>query len=170
MLDFKQWFRGIYLFFTDKPYYEQRKRYLKRQKAVRKKLADQIKDFCPWSGYYMHRIVQTMLEFYQEAYEAGDCAWSEEERTKRIAGQISKAVEHAKMLDRIEDAEACELLDMVNVEPGFEKWLDSLERAGGCIKRDNIHILSGLAYEYLVEKHTKAMYTIIGKHIWDWCD
>jgi hypothetical protein len=142
---------------------------LKRQKAVRKKLKKQIKEFCPWSGYYMHKMIQTMLEFYQEAYEAGDCAWSEETRTKQIAGQISKAVEHAKMLDKIEEAETCELLDM-STEPGFEKYLNSLDRTGCIIKRDNIHILSGLAYEYLVEKHTKAMYNIIGKHIWDWCD
>lgn len=163
-------FKSIKLYFTDKSYYEQRKRYLKRQKAVRKELKKQIKEFCPWSGYYMHKMIQTMLEFYQEAYEAGDCAWSEESRTKQIAGQISKAVQHAKMLDEIEEAEACELLDKVSVEPGFEKWLDSLERKGHSIKRDNIHILSGLAYEYLVEKHTKAMYNILGKHIWDWCD
>ncbi len=162
-------FKSIKLFFTDRPYYEQRKRYLKRQKAVRKKLKKQVKEFCPWSGYYMHRIIQTMLEFYQEAYEAGDCAWSEEARTKQIASQISKAVEHAKMLDKIEEAETCELLDMAT-EPGFEKYLNSLDRTGCIIKRDNIHIISGLAYEYLVEKHTKAMYNIIGKHIWDWCD
>lgn len=162
-------FKDIKLFFTDRPYYEQRKRYLKRQKAVRKKLKKQIKEFCPWSGYYMHKMIQTMLEFYQEAYEAGDCAWSEETRTKQIAGQIAKAVEHAKMLDKIEEAETCELVDMA-AEPGFEKYLNSLERAGHVIKRDNIHILSGLAYEYLVEKHTKAMYNILGKHIWDWCD
>jgi hypothetical protein len=34
-------FKSIKLFFTDRPYYEQRKRYLKRQKAVRKKLKKQ---------------------------------------------------------------------------------------------------------------------------------
>ena len=162
-------FRSIKLFFTDRPYYEQRKRYLKQQKAVRKKLKKQIKEFCPWSGYYMHKIIQTMLEFYQETYEAGDCAWSEETRTKQIAGQIAEAVEHAKMLDKIEEAEPGELIDMA-AEPSFEKYLNSLEHTGHIIKRDNIHILSGLAYEYLVEKHTKAMYNILGKHIWDWCD
>ena len=142
-------FKSIKLFFTDRPYYEQRKRYLKRQKAVRKKLKKQVKEFCPWSGYSIHKMIQTMLEFYQEAYEAGDCAWSEDTRTKQIAGQIAKAVEHAKMLDKIEEAETCELIDIAT-EPGFEKWLNSLERAGHIIKRDNIHILSDLAYEYLV--------------------
>ena len=163
-------FRSIKLWFTDRKYYHQRKRYMKLQKTYRNEMKKQVKEFCPWSGYYMHKMIQTMLEFYQEAYEAGDCTWSEETRTKQIAGQIAKAVEHAKMLDKIEEANTFEILDLISMEPGFEKWLDSLERKGHIIKRDNIHILSGLAYEYLVEKYTKAMYNIIGKHIWDWCD
>lgn len=167
-------FKSIKLFFTDRPYYEQRKRYLKCQKAVRKKLKKQVKEFCPWAGYYMHKMIQTMLEFYYEAYEAGDCAWSEEARTKKIAESISNAVEHAKMLDKIEDADDEDLVKMITNEPGFKKWLDALERKSGYSMRDKVNyevnLLPGLAYEYLIEKHTKAMYNIIGKHIWDWCD
>jgi hypothetical protein len=31
-------------------------------------------------------------------------------------------------------------------------------------------LLSGVAYTYLEEKYTKALYNIIGEHIWEWCD
>ena len=78
----------IKLYFTDRSYYEQRKRYLKLQKAVRKKLKNQIKSFCPWSGYYLHEMIKTMLEFYHKTYLAGDCCWSEEERIENIHARI----------------------------------------------------------------------------------
>ena len=44
-------FKNIKLYFTDKPLYEQRKRYSKLQKEYRNKLKKQAKEFRPWSGW-----------------------------------------------------------------------------------------------------------------------
>jgi hypothetical protein len=63
-------FRTLKLYFTNRPYYEQWKRYKKLQKTMRKKLVQQAKEFCPWSGAYLHDMVKTMLEFYYETYKA----------------------------------------------------------------------------------------------------
>ena len=69
-------FRAIKLWFTDRKYYHQRKRYMKLQKAYRNEMKKQVNEFCPWSGYYMHKMVVTMLEFYYKTYAAKDCCWS----------------------------------------------------------------------------------------------
>ena len=163
-------FKAIKLYFTDRPYYKQRKRYMKRQKAVRRKLRKQVNEFCPWSGYYMHEMIKTMLEFYYETYAAGDCCWSESARTGKIANQLEQAVKAAKALDELEDLESGDLLSRAQQEPGFEKWLEKWKKKTGCNFDEKPALLSGLAYEYFNQKYTKALYNNIGKHIWDWCD
>lgn len=158
----------IKLFFTDRNYYNQRKRYMKRQKAARKEMIKQAKEFCPWSGWYMHKMIVTMLEFYHKTYEAGDCCWSEEQRVKRVAAQTKKALDSAHDLDMYEDLEEEELLAIADKEPGFKKYVEKWENKTGT--KANPTLMYGIAYDYFEKKYTKAMYDEIGKHIWEWCD
>jgi hypothetical protein len=90
-----RFFRGLKLYFTDRPYYKQWKPYMKRQKAVRKELKKQAKEFCPWSGYYMHKMIVTMLEFYYKTYEAKDCCWSESAWNGKVAESLKRALDAA---------------------------------------------------------------------------
>ena len=99
-------FRAIKLWFKDRNYYNQRKRYLKLQTTFRKELKKQAKDFCPWSGYYMHKMIVTMLDFYYKTYEAQDCCWSESAWTGRIAASLKEVLEVAADLDKIDDLKA----------------------------------------------------------------
>ena len=163
-------FRGIKLYFTDRDYYNQRKRYLMLQKAARKQLKKLAKEFCPWSGYYMHEMVRAMLEFYAITYRNGDCCWGEETRVQKIANQVEKALSYASFLDAIEEMESEELLNLAQKEQGFEKWLLKWKNKTGCDFDGKPALLSGLAHEYFEEKYTKALYDYIGKHIWEWCD
>ena len=163
-------FKSIKLFFTDRPYYEQRKRYLKRQKAVRKKLKKQIKEFCPWSGYYMHKMIVTMLEFYYKTYEAKDCCWSESAWSGKVAETIKLAIDAAKDLDSIEDLEPEELIAVAQKDgAAFTDFLKQYEEKVE-FKIESIALLSGVAYSYLEKKHTTTLYNIIGNHIWEWMD
>ena len=168
-----RFFRGIKLWFTDRPYYEQWKRYMKRQDAVRKKLKKQVKEFCPWSGYYMHEIIRTMLEFYHKTYLAKDCCWSEDGRLEEIATSLGVALHWADELDRIEDLEYNELIEIAQKDKAFAKYVSVWENKCNCRLDDSNHkeaLLGGIAEAYLNEKYTKAMYKIIGEHIWEWCD
>jgi hypothetical protein len=163
-------FRGIKLYFTDRPYYEQWKRYMTRQKAVRKKLKKQVKEFCPWSGYYMHEMIVTMLEFYYKTYEAKDCCWSESAWTGKVAESLKEALDAATKLDQIDDFEYAELIKIARDDGAtFSSYLRQYEEEIGYLM-DSEALLSGVAYKYLEEKYTRAMYTTIGKHIWEWCD
>lgn len=165
--------RGIKLFFTDKPYYVQWKHYMKRQKAVRKKLKKQAKNFCPWSGYYMHEIIKTMLEFYHKTYLAGDCCWREDESREEIAASLGVAVHWAEELDRLDNLEEEELVSIAQKDTVFEEYITVWEQKIGAKISESNHpdtMLAGLAEEYLTEKYTKALYNIIGEHIWEWCD
>lgn len=166
-------FRAIKLYFTDRHYYEQRKRYLKRQKAVRKKLRKQVKNFCPWSGYYMHEIIKTMLEFYHKTYLAGDCCWREEGSREEIATSLGVACRWADELENLDDLEDAELISIAQKDKAFEEYVSSWEQKAGVKISESNHkeaLISSLAYEYLEEKYTKALYNIIGEHIWEWCD
>lgn len=168
-----RFFRGLKLYFTDRPYYKQWKRYMKRQDTVRKKLKKQTAEFCPWSGYYMHRMVQTMLEFYHATYEAKDCCWSESARVGRVESSLSKALEQAKALDRIDDLESEELLRLAQEDSDFAQYVTDWEKKSDYCLETASHketLLASVAEEFLIEKYTKAMYNIIGKHIWEWCD
>ena len=162
-------FNSIKLFFTDRDYYYQRKRYRELQKEYRKKLVKQAKKFCPWSGWYLNEMVKTMLEFYNKAYAAGDCCWSEKSRIQKIANQTGKALQAAKDLATYEDLEVEELLKMAQAEPGFVKFLEKWEKKND-LKVEKEPLLHGIACDYYEKKYTTALYDTIGKHIWEWCD
>lgn len=162
-------FRSIKLYFKDRKYYEERKRYLMLQKSARKKLQKMAKKFCPWSGYYMHEMIRLMLEFYAITYRNGDCCWSEEERLEEIATSLGVALHWANELDRLDGLEDKELLEITKNSVAFEKYVTDWENKVGH-KADNTQMLAGLALSFLTEKYTKAMYKIIGEHIWEWCD
>jgi hypothetical protein len=162
-------FRTLKLYFTNRPYYEQWKRYKKLQKTMRKKLVQQAKEFCPWSGAYLHDMVKTMLEFYYETYKAGDCCWCVEESTQKKAAQLAKTLEYVEELQAIDEMECSDLLDLAHKEPSFEKWVEKWEKKNDCTATSDM-MLYGLAYEYFEQKYTKAIYKTIGEHIWEWCD
>ena len=161
------------LYFTDKHYYDQCKRYNKRQKAFRKKLKKQAKNFHPWSGWYMQEMIKTMLDFYHKTYLAGDCCWSNESRIEEIATSLGVACYWADELDRLEDLENAELIELAQKDKAFDKYVAAWEKKINTKVDDSSHkevLLGGLAEEYLHDKYTKAMYKVIGEHIWEWCD
>ena len=170
----KHLFNGIKLYFTDKPYYEQWKRYTKLQKRARTAMKKQIKDFCPWSGYYMNEMVKVMLKFYKETYEAGDCCWRETESRLKIADSLKQTYDYAEKLELIEDMEEAELIALAKKDKiAFVNYVKAWEAKVDLKIKDSNHadaLLAGLAEEYLTEKYTKAMYKLIGEHIWEWCD
>ena len=169
----KRLFNGIKLYFTDRPYYYQRKRYMKLQKKYRKELKKQAKEFCPWSGWYMNEMIKTMLNFYHETYLAGDCCWSEESRVAEIAVSLGVAREYAKELENLDALDYEELIGIAQENDDFDEYVIAWEQEVGVkISESNQpdSLLSALAYEYLEEKYTRAMYNIIGEHIWEWCD
>lgn len=162
--------KQIKLYFTNKSYYEQRKRYMAQQKAVRKELKKQAKEFCPWSGYYMHEMIVTMLEFYYKTYEAHDCCWSESAWSDKVAASLKEALDMAAELDKIDDYEYAELIEIAKKDDAlFADYLKQYEDKVGYLM-DSEALLSGVAYSYLEKKYTKALYNIIGEHIWEWCD
>lgn len=162
--------KQIKLYFTNKPYYEQRKRYMARQKAVRKELKKQAKEFCPWSGYDMHEMIVTMLEFYYKTYEAHDCCWSESACSGEVAASLKEALDMVAELDKIDDYEYAELIEIAKKDEAlFADYLKQYEDKVGYLM-DSEALLSGVAYSYLEKKYTKALYNIIGEHIWEWCD
>ena len=170
----KHLFNSIKLYFTDKPYYTQWKRYTKLQKRARKAMKRQVKDFCPWSGYYMHEMVKLMLKFYKETYEAGDCCWRETESRLKVADSLKQAYDYAYKLELMEDMEDDELIALAKKDKiAFVNYVKAWEAKVEVKIEDSNHseaLLAGLADEYLTEKYTKAMYKIIGEHIWEWCD
>lgn len=163
-------FSGIKLWFTDRNYYYQRKRYMKRQKAVRKELKKQVKEFNPWSGYYMHKMIITMLEFYYKTYEAKDCCWSESAWNGKVAETIKPAIDAAKDLDSLDDLEAEELIAVAQKDgAAFTDFVKQYEEKVE-FKIESVVLLGGVAYSYLEKKYTTVLYNIIGNHIWEWCD
>ena len=170
----KHLFNGIKLYFTDKPYYAQWKRYTKKQKAYRKAMKKQAKDFCPWSGWYMNEMVKLMLKFYTDAYEAGDCCWSEDERRLERARTMRQALDYAEQLELIEDMENHELIALAKKDRiAFVNYAKAWEAKVGASIDESNHpeaLTAALADEYLTEKYTKALYKVIGEHVWEWCD
>ena len=163
-------FRAIKLWFTDRKYYHQRKRYMKLQKAYRNEMKKQAKEFCPWSGYYMHKMIVTMLEFYYKTYEAKDCCWSESAWNGKVAETIKPAIDTAKDLDSIEDLEPEELIAIAQKDgAAFTDFVKQYEEKVE-FKIESIALLGGVAYSYLEKKYTTTLYNIIGNHIWEWCD
>ena len=163
-------FRAIKLWFTARDYYYQRKRFMKLQKTYRKKLKKLAKEFCPWSGYYMHEVVKTMLEFYYKTYAAKDCCWSESAWDGTIAESLKKAVDASVDLDSIEDLDYAELIKVAEKDGElFYDYVRNYEDEVGYLMESEA-LLSGDAYSYLEKKYTVALYNIIGNHIWEWCD
>lgn len=169
----KHLFNGIKLYITDRPYYKQWKKYTKLQKEYRKKLKKQAKEFCPWSGWYMNEMVKTMLEFYNKTYEAGDCCWSEDKRRLNIANSIAEAVHYSEALDKLDDWNYPELIAEAQTYTAFSDRVAAFEKEIGKSITDCDHseaLFAGVAYDFLEEKYTTALYNNIGKHIWEWCD
>lgn len=168
-----RFFRGLKLYFTDRAYYYQRKRYMKLQKTFRKKLKGQVKEFCPWSGWYMNEMIKTMLNFYYETYLAGDCCWSEDTRRLNIANSIAEAVYYSEALDALYEWDYKRLIAEARQYPEFgDKVVDfeaQIEKPiAECFHPEAL--LAGVAYDFLEETYTRTLYNIIGKHIWEWCD
>lgn len=161
-------FKELKLHFTNRSRYNQWRRYKKIQKAYRKKLMKQAKEFCPWSGWYMYKMTTTMLEFYHKTYATGDLCYSEEGRIKKIANQTEKALEFAHTLDTYEDLPEEELVAIAEKEPGFKKYVEKWEKKFGTEAK--LKLTYGLAYDYFEKKYTTGVYNIIGKYIWEWCD
>lgn len=166
----KIFFNQVKLFFTNKPRYNEHKRYMKLQKEYRKQLKKLAKEFCPWSGYYMHKMILTMLEFYYKTYEAKDCCWSESACTGKVAASLKKALDYADKLDALDDTELTELYALAQKDPSFDRWVDKRLKSYNWDAEPKESTRQYLAYSYLEEKYTKAMYDIIGKHIWEWMD
>jgi hypothetical protein len=141
---------------------------MKRQKAVRKKLKKQAKEFCPWSGYYMHEMIKTMLEFYHKTYLAKDCCWSEDSRLEEIATCLGVALHWADELERIYELETDELIKIAEKELEFENYLATWSEKNNMTVTDKNR--GYLAYDFLEKIYTERFYNIIGKHIWEWCD
>ena len=166
-------FRSIKLYFKDRNYYYQQKRYMKLQKEYRKKLTKQAKTFRPWSGYYMHEMIKTMIEFYHKTYLAGDCCWREEGSREEIATSLGVARYWLEALDCVDRLNSEELLEIAQRDNDFKNYVLAWEQKINmktCESNNEELLLASLAEEYLVEKYTKALYNIIGKHIWEWCD
>lgn len=169
----KHLFNGIKLYFTDRPYYKQWKRYTKLQKRARNAMKLQVKDFCPWSGWYMNEMIKLMLKFYTETYEAGDCCWRETESRLERAKTMRQALDYAEKLELIEDLDYSELIEMAKKDKAFDKYIAAWEKKVNATIDDSNNkeaLLGGIADDYLTDKYTKAMYKIIGEHIWEWCD
>ena len=58
-------------------------------------------------------------------------------------------------------------------DKAFDKYIAAWEKKVNVTIDDSNNkeaLLGGLADDYLTNKYTKAMYKIIGEHIWEWCD
>lgn len=164
-------FGELKLYFTDKARYEQRERYLKRQKVARKKLKKLAKNFCPWSGYYMHEIIVAMLEFYYSTYEAKDCCWSVDDRLEDIAVSLKQALDYSDKLEAIDDMECSELLVIAEEFDDFSDFCVKMASdMGKTFEKLSADIRGYMAYEFLEKKYTSLMYNIIGENIWRWSD
>ena len=163
-------FRAIKLWFTDRKYYHQRKRYMKLQKAYRNEMKKQVNEFCPWSGYYMHKMIVTMLEFYYKTYAAKDCCWSESAWTGKIEASLKEAIDLAAEIDKIDDLDPKELIALAQKDgEAFSEYVKQYE-AKVCYLMDSEALLSGVAEHYLEHKYTTALYNHIGNNIWGWLD
>lgn len=162
-------FKSIKLWFTDRDYYHQRKRYLKLQRNVRHKLRKQLSEFCPWSGYYMHEMIKIMLEFYHAVYQAKDCCWSESARLGKIEKSLAETLQYFELLEQIDEVDAeSELLPRAEAEPDFKAYLQEWSKENDMQVTDVMRPY--LAYSFLEKIYTERLYNSIGKHIWEWCD
>lgn len=166
--------RAIKLYFTDRSYYKQWKRYSKRQKAARKTMRAHADKFCPWSGWYMHEMIKYMLQFYTETYERGDCCWRESDSRLKLAESMRQALGYAEKLESMESMSAKDILATAKKDKiAFINYVKAWEAKVDLKIEDSNHadaLMESLAEEYLTDKYTKAMYKIIGEHIWEWCD
>ena len=161
-------FYSLKLFFTDRTHYNNRKQYLKVQRNYRKQLIKLSKKFCPWSGYYMHEMIMTMVNFYSDVYKNKLNTWSLDERTDDIANQLHAVQCMAKSLEHIDDADDKELIADANSLPEFRTYIEEWETKWSRKVTDKL--LSGLAYDFLEKYYTSKIYQYIGQNIWNWSD
>jgi hypothetical protein len=164
-------FAYIKLFFTDRGRFESRRRYLKLQRTMRKQLKKHAKEFCPWSGWYMHEMVKLMLEFYYKTYEAGDCCCSVEERVQRNASSLKEVLDYVEKLAATDFASSAELIEEARAYEDFAIFCAQMtEDMGSTYDKLSEDIKGYTAYEFLEKKYTSKIYSLIGEHIWEWCD
>ncbi len=164
-------FGDLKLYFTDRPRYEQHKRYLKCQRYARKRLKKLAKEFCPWSGYYMHEMIKTMLEFYYTVYDAKDWCWSVDDRLEGIATSLKQALDYSDKLDAIDDMECSDLLVIAEEFDDFSDFCTKIASdMGTTFEKLSEDIRGYLAFEFLEKKYTSLMYNTIGENIWRWSD
>lgn len=163
----------IQLYFTNRSYFEQRRRYKKLQRKARKKLKALVNHFCPWSGAYMHDIIRLMLDFYAEVYTSRDCCFSNEGHLEEVATSLNVALAYAEKIDEVDKLSDEELLNIVKDDAIFDEYVSTWEKKANARVTDSNNkeaLFGSLANAYLTEKFTKAMYKIIGEHIWNWWD
>ena len=164
-------FKNIKLWFKDREHYYQRKRYSKLQREYRAKLMRQVKEFCPWSGWYINEMVKTMLEFFEKTYTAKDCCWTTDEHLDNVAVQVRQALDYVTKLDMIDNVDSC--ADLI---PYAEEYHD--EFVAYCkeveekfdLADQTTTALGYAAYEFLERKYTSELYNTIGKNLWGWYD
>lgn len=165
----KRFFNSIFLFFTDRPYFYERRRYLKLQRHARREMIKLSREFAPWSGWYFHEMAKLMIRFYYHTYKAGDCCWSAQERIDKIADSLQEAIDYIEKLEELDEMGHEELLALGEADPKFEPWLARWEKKNKMTVTKDV-FKSALIYEYFDQKYTKTIYDIVGKHVWEWCD
>ena len=159
------------LFFTDRERFNSRMRYLKLQRTMRRKLRKLANTFLPWSGYYMHEMVKTMIDFYLETYQAGDCCWRDEKYLKDIVDTLAQVKHYLDNLDKTDELEAAELITTAKTFPDFKTFCKEFAAEIGTPSSKLSEAMKGVAaYEFLEKKYTSMVYKLIGEHIWEWCD
>lgn len=162
--------RMIKLYVTDRERYNEHKEYSKLQKDVRRKLKKAAKEFCPWSGFYIHEVNTIMINFYRAVYSKGLCCWTESARTGALNESLETAVAAADMLSFIDEAEMPDVIAIAKKDGvAFYKHAKAFASEFS-FDLENEFNLYAAAYDYLCTKFTKQFYNTIGEHIWDWCD
>ena len=162
------------LFFTDINNYKDYIAYKKIEKKFKNKMKKLLADFHPWSGWYMHEVITTMLTFYRDVYDSKHCVYAADEWRLPIVAQLKEACDYATNLEYLETMEQEELISIAEKDGvAFRNYVLKFSNDSDVdIKqlKEKSAFYSGLAYEYLSKKYTRKMYEILGNHIWDWCD
>ncbi len=112
--------------------------------------------------------LSAIVSFIDENYLDGNSTPSNEDATS-----LGVALHWAEELEMLNDMYEEEMISIAQKDAAFEKYVANWEAKIGARISESNHpdtMLAGLAEEYLTEKYTKAMYKVIGEHIWEWCD
>jgi hypothetical protein len=119
----------------------------------------------------MHEMVQTMIDFYFETYQAGDCCWREEKYLKSIVESLAQVKHYLDNLAKTDELDATELITNAETFPDFKDFCkDFAAEMGTTPKRLSEAMKAVAAYEFLEKKYTSMVYKLIGEHIGEWCD